>query len=86
MSIVYILLICQCLAGMAGLFLFLDYRNKILSMSISYGSFLFLIILIALQSDKQSGILTIVVTIVVIFAINVLIAIGLMRKTGSEIS
>ncbi len=84
MLVVYALLISLCLMGMVSLFLFKDHIRKILALSISYSSFLFLIILLSLQSNKQSEALTIVITILIIFAINLLVAAGLVRNVSKK--
>ena len=84
MQIVCALLIFLCLSGTAGLFLFQEYVRKAVALSISYGSFVFLIILLSLQSDKQSDLLLVVVTIFIIFSINLLTLIGLARDIENK--
>ena len=84
MLVVYALLISLCLMGMVSLFLFKDHIKKILALSISYSSFLFLVILLSLQSNKQSEVLTMFITILIIFIINLLVAAGLVRNMSGK--
>ncbi len=78
------LLIFVCVAGILGLFLFREYIRKISCLSVSYSSFLTLIVLLSLKNDKLSEVLIIMVSILAIFAVNLLIGIGIARNIAEE--
>lgn len=70
MTIIYILLILLFLIGITGLFLFKKYARKMLSLTISYSGFFFLTLLLALENGRKDDILRILVTILLVFTIN----------------
>ncbi len=74
------LLIFLCLAGVFGLFFFQEYVQKISCLSIAYSSFVILFILLALKSTLLNELLVIMVSIFVVFSVNLLIGIGLANK------
>ena len=74
------LLIFLCLAGLCGLFFFEEYIRKISSLSVSYSSFLILIILLASRSGRLNDVLVVMVSILAIFSVNLLIGIGLAKN------
>lgn len=80
----YASLIFVCLTGLIGLFFFQEYVKKISCLSVSYSSFSLLIILISLKNDRQNEILIIMVSILIIFAINLLIGIAIARRISEE--
>ena len=79
MSFTYLLicglLIFLCLSGLCGLFFYQEYVKKISCLSVSYSNFLVLIILIALRNTRLSEILLIMVTILIVFIVNLLVGI-----------
>lgn len=74
------LLICLCLMGLCGLFFFQEYIKKISCLSISYTSFLILVVLMASRSSYLNETLIIMVSILAIFSVNLLIGIGIARN------
>jgi len=84
MSFIYLLidglLIFLCLAGLCGLFFFQEYIRKISCLSISYSSFLILVTILALKSERLNEVLVIMVSILAIFSVNLLIGIGIARN------
>jgi len=90
MSLAYLavcsLLIFLCLAGLCGLFLMQEYVQKISSLSVSYSSFLILIVLLALRSARLNEVLMIMVSLLTIFAVNLFIGIGIARNIAENSS
>ncbi len=88
MSLTYLLicglLIFLCLAGLCGLFFFEEYIRKISCLSVSYSSFLVLITLLALKSAKLNEVLVIMVSILVVFSVNLLLGIGIARNLAES--
>lgn len=82
--IICALLILSCMAGILGLFLFQEYIRKISCLSVSYSSFLILIVMISLKNEKMNEVLIIMVSILAIFAVNLLIGIGIARNISAE--
>ena len=78
------LLILACLAGITGLFLFGEYIRKISCLSVSYTSFLVLIVMLSLKNDRMNETLIIMVSILAIFAVNLLIGIGIAKNIAGE--
>jgi hypothetical protein len=66
--------------GLCGLFLFQEYIKKISCLSISYSSFLILVVLMASRSAYLNETLIIMVSILAIFSVNLLIGIGIARN------
>ena len=82
--LIYALLISICLAGLLGLFLFQEYVKKISCLSVSYSSFLILIVLLSLKNNKQNEILIIMVSVLILFAINLLTGIAIAKNISAE--
>ena len=78
------LLILACLAGILGLFSFQEYIRKISCLSVSYSSFLILMMILSLKNEKMNEVLIIMVSILAIFAVNLLIGIGIARNIARE--
>ncbi len=78
------LLILSCLCGILGLFFFGEYIKKISCLSVSYSSFLVLIVILSLKSDKMNETMIIMVSILAIFAVNLLIGIGIAKNIAGE--
>lgn len=78
------LLILSCLIGLLGLFLFQEYVRKISCLSVSYSSFLILIVALSLGNEKMNEVLVIMVSILAVFAVNLLIGIGIARNVAAE--
>jgi hypothetical protein len=74
---IYGLLIFLGLAGLWGLFFFSEYIKKISCLSVSYSSFLVLITLISLKNYHLNQVLMVMVSILVVFSVNLLIGIGI---------
>ncbi len=83
-QIICALLILCCLAGIFALFLSHEYIRKISCLSISYTSFIALIAVIALRNPKQNEAMLILVSVLVVMAVNLLIGIGLAKNIASE--
>jgi hypothetical protein len=80
----YALLISICLSGLLGLFLFQEYVKKISCLSVSYSSFLILVVLLSLKNNKQNEILIIMVSVLILFAINLLTGIAIAKNISAE--
>ncbi|NBV06490.1 MAG: hypothetical protein EBS06_04555 [Proteobacteria bacterium] len=78
------LLILCCIAGIFGLFFFSEYIRKISALSISYSSFLVLIVILSLKSDKMNEVLMIMVSVLIIFVVNLLIGIAIAKNISRE--
>jgi len=78
------LLIVSSLMGFCGLFFFKDYVRKISALSVSYISFLILITLISLKNSSLNEILTIMVSVLVVFSVNLMIGIGIARNIAEN--
>lgn len=83
------LLICELLlllsiCGLCGLMLFKDYIKKISCLSVSYGGFLMLFILLALKNHNLSQIISISSTILIIFSINLLIIMAIAKNINES--
>jgi len=75
------LLIFVIISGVAGLFFCQNYVRKISCLSISYSGFLFLIITISIySSEKFNTILTIMVSVLIIFATNLFFGITIAKN------
>ncbi len=83
-QIICALLILCCLAGILALFLSQEYVKKISCLSICYTSFISLIAVIALRNEKQNEVMLILVSLLVVMAVNLLIGIGLAKNIASE--
>jgi hypothetical protein len=77
--LIYALLIFLVLAGLWGLFFFKDYIKKISCLSVSYSSFMVLITILSLKNLHFNQVLVVMVSILVIFSVNLLIGIGIAR-------
>lgn len=78
--IIYALLILLCSIGLFGLFFCRNYMIKISYLSVSYISFVVFVTLISLKNEHLFDILSILVSVMVIFSINLLIAIGIAKN------
>jgi hypothetical protein len=78
------LLIFLRLAGLCGLFLAREYVKKIISLSISYSSFLILITLISLKSSKLSEVLLIMVSVLIVFSMNLFIGTNITKNISQS--
>lgn len=75
------MLIFLAMTGIFGLFFYENYIKKISCLAISYSSFLFFMILLSFRNhEKLSTILAIMVSVLIIFASNLSIAILISRK------
>ncbi len=83
LTICTLLILCS-LAGILGLFLFEEYIRKISCLSVSYTSFLVLIVMLSLRNDKMNEALIIMVSILAVFAVNLLIGIGIAKNIAGE--
>jgi predicted Na+-dependent transporter len=77
------LLILLCLSGLGGVFFFREYVRKISCLSIAYSNFLILIVFISLKSSNFNEIMMIMVSILVVFSVNLLIGISLVRSVAT---
>ncbi len=82
--IICALLILSCLIGFLGLFLFQEYVRKISCLSVSYSSFLILMVALSLGNENMNEVLVIMVSILAVFAVNLLIGIGIARNIAAE--
>jgi hypothetical protein len=82
--LIYGLLIFLCLAGLCGLFFLQEYVRKISCLSVSYSSFLVLVILLSLTNPRLNEVLIIMVSILAIFSVNLLIGIGIARNIAES--
>jgi len=79
------LLIFVIIAGVAGLFFCATYVRKICCLSISYSSFLLFMILVSFRNgDRLNTILTIMVSILIVFASNLFIGILMARNIEKQ--
>ncbi len=78
----YFLLVLVCVCAIAGLFIFKDYQKKIASLSVSYSSIIILLSLIAYQNNLLDKILSFFISLILIFSINLMIAIGIIKNIG----
>jgi hypothetical protein len=78
----YILLIFVCLLGLSGLFIFEDYIKKISALSVSYSSLIVLLLLIAYSNNILEKILTFFISLLLIFSINLMIVLGIIKNIG----
>jgi hypothetical protein len=78
--LIYGLLIFLSLAGLWGLFFFAEYIKKISCLSVSYSSFLVLVTLMSLKNAHLNQVLLVMVSILVVFSVNLLIGIGIARS------
>lgn len=74
------MLILMCLIGVLGLFYFNDFIKKISYLSVSYSSFIILISFIARKNIKLDEIMVVIISITIIFSINLLIGIGIIKQ------
>lgn len=75
------LLIMVVIIGVVGMFFYQEYLKKICCLSISYSSFLLLMIILSFKnSDKFSVILTIMVSILIVFASSLFIGINIAKN------
>ncbi len=73
------------LSGIFGLFLAKKYVRKISCLSIAYSSFLALIIILSAKNQNIKEVTSIMITILIVFAINLLIGI-ILAKNISDLS
>ena len=79
-SIIYGLLILLILAGLFGLFFCREYLKKISCLSVAYSSFVILIVVMALKNALLNEVLVIIVSILAVFAVNLLIGIAIIKN------
>ena len=63
--------------GVFGLFLAKEYIKKISSLSVAYTSFIIFVILFSSKNSNYNNILLILISVIIIFAINLLMGIGI---------
>ena len=78
--IIFTLLIIICLIGIFGLFYLNDYFKKIAYLSVSYSAFIVLISYLARKNILIDEIMTIILSIMILFSINILIGIGIAQN------
>jgi hypothetical protein len=78
----YSLLIIVCLLGLSGLFIFNDYIKKISALSVSYSSLIVLLLLISYSNNILEKILTFFISLLLIFSINLMIVLGIIKNIG----
>jgi hypothetical protein len=79
-SITCALLILLVLGGLFGIFFCQNYLRKISCLSVSYSSFVVLIALMASKSQILNEILSVMVSILVVFALNLLIGVAIAKN------
>lgn len=75
--------------GVFGLFYLKDYFKKIAFLSVSYSSFVVLISYLARKNILLDEITTVILSIMILFSINILIGIGIaqnIKKNQSNLS
>jgi hypothetical protein len=78
---IFLSLIFLVISGIFGLFFLSDKVKKISCLSISYSSFVAIMILLSLKnSEILNNILTILVSIIIVFTANLLIGIAILKK------
>lgn len=81
MSVIYLicfgLLILLVIAGVWGLLFFKDYVKRICCLSVAYMAFLVFFVLLAFRLGYLNDIMVFAMTLLIMFAINLFIAIGL---------
>lgn len=82
--IIYASLIILILLGLFGMFFCSDNLKKMACLSASYSSFVVLITLIALKNLLLNQVLTILVSIFMVFAINLLIGTNIAKKIAAN--
>jgi len=82
LAISYFLLIFVCISGLSGLFLYKDYVKKISSLSVAYSSLIVLLLLIAYSNNLLEKTLTFFISLLLIFSINLMIALGIIKNIG----
>jgi hypothetical protein len=68
--------------GLSGLFIFEDYIKKISALSVSYSSLIVLLLLIAYSNNILEKILTFFISLLLIFSINLMIVLGIIKNIG----
>ena len=74
------MLILICTIGVFGLFYLKDYFKKIAFLSVSYSSFVILISYLARKNILLDEIMAIILSIMILFSINILIGIGIAQN------
>jgi len=64
------------------LFIFNDYIKKISALSVSYSSLIVLLLLIANSNNILEKILTFFISLLLIFSINLMIVLGIIKNIG----
>ena len=82
--ILYGLLIFLCLAGILNLFIFQNYIKRIFSLAVAYSSFVMLMLLLFLKNENLNEILMLMVSILMIFSVNLLIGIGIVKNISES--
>ncbi len=79
------LLIAVVILGVASMFFYQEYLKKICCLSISYSSFLLLMIILSFKNNDRFGvILTIMVSILIIFVTNLFIGISIAKNIEEQ--
>ena len=78
---IYFLLILLCFLSLAALILSEDKIKKILCLSFIYSNFAILMIALAIKLNKQNEILRIIDSVLILFAINLLIGFAIAKNT-----
>ena len=68
------------MSGILGLFFAQEYLKKISCLSISYTSFVILIVFLALKNPHLNEALAIVVSLMIIFSVSLLMGIGIVKN------
>lgn len=78
--LIFSLLILICMIGVFGLFYLNDYFKKIAFLSVSHSSFVVLISYLARKNILLDEIMTVILSIMILFSINILIGIGIAQN------
>ena len=68
------------MCGVSGLFLYQDYAKKVSSLSVAYSSLIVLLLLIAYSNNFLEKTLTFFISLLLIFSINLMTAIGIIKN------
>jgi hypothetical protein len=82
----YLLLVFVCVCGLCGLFIFNDYVKKIASLSVAYSSLITLILIIAYENKILNDLLYFFISVLLIFSINLMIGIGIIKNIGEVVN
>jgi hypothetical protein len=82
--IIYFLLVLAIISGLFGLFFYQEYVKKISCLAVAYSSFLALLVILSGKSSQANELILIMVTILIIFAINLLIGITIISNINKS--